>query len=119
MQTNHNDFPQIFLSDNMPVDQMILREYSFSVFQVPHHKQKPKLTAEIHSCFPNQELIENASKLMALYNYRHILGAEINLLDDKHPLHETAKSYYMKKNQALKINLKKICKDTHNTHPIA
>ena len=50
MQTNHNDFPQIFHSGNMPVDQMILREYSFSVFQVPHHKQKPKIIAEIHSC---------------------------------------------------------------------
>ena len=110
MQTNHNDFPQIFLSGNMPVDQMILREYSFSVFQVPHHKQKPKLTAEIHSCFPNQELIENAAKLMALYNYRHILGAEINLLDDKHPLHETAKSfnsYFMKKESGFENKFEK------------
>ena len=74
---------------------MSMREYSFSVFQVPHHKklQKPKLTAEVYSCFPNQELIENAVKLMALYNYSHILGAEINLLDDKHPLYRTSKSF--------------------------
>ena len=73
IQTNHDDFSQIFLSGNMPVDQMILREYSFLVFQVSHHKQRPKLAIEVRSCFPSQELIENAAKLMALYNYRHIL----------------------------------------------
>ena len=94
-------YPQnIFLSGNVPVDPMILNQYLFSVFQVPHHMQKPKLTAKVHICFPSQETMENAAKLMALYNYRHILGAEINLLDDEHPLYETAKSfksYFMKK----------------------
>ena len=91
---------ELFLSGNLPIDQMILTEYTFFVFQVPHHRQRPKLVTEVQKNFPNQELIENAAKLMALYNYRHILGAEINLLSNRHPLHETAKSfnsYFMKK----------------------
>ena len=91
---------KLFLSGNLPVDQMILKEYTFFVFQVPHHRQRPKLVAEVRSNFPSQELIEKAAKLMALYNYRHILGAEINLLNNTHSLYETAKlfnSYFMKK----------------------
>ena len=110
MQTKYDDLPQIFLSGNMPVDQMILREYSFSVFQVPHHRQRPKLAIEVRSCFPSEELIENAAKLMALYNYRHILGAEINLLDDKHSLYETSKSfnsYFMKKESGFENKFEK------------
>ena len=105
-----NDFPQIFLNGNMPVDQMVLKEYTFLVFQIPHHKQRPKLTTKIHNSFPSQELKENAAKLMALYNYRHTLGAVINSLDDSHSLHETAKSfnsYFMKKESGFENKFEK------------
>ena len=88
-----NNFPQIFLSGNVPVDPMILKEYSFSVFQVPHHRQRPKLTVEIYKCFPNQKIAENAARLMALYHYRHILNAEFDLLDDNNLFYEKIKSF--------------------------
>ena len=104
------DFPQIFLSGNIPVDQMVLKEYTFFVFQIPHHKQRPKLATKIHNSFPSQELKENAAKLMALYNYRHTLGAVINLLEDSHPLHEKAKSfnsYFMKKESGFENKFEK------------
>ena len=88
-----NNFSQIFLSGNVPVDPMILKEYSFSVFQVPHHRQRPKLTVEIYKCFPNQKIAENAARLMALYHYRHILNAEFDLLDDNNLFYEKTKSF--------------------------
>jgi len=106
MQVDDQDFSQIFLSGNVPVDQMGLAAYKFSVFQVPHHRHRPTLTAKICELFPSQEHIENAAKLMALYNYMHTLEAEISLLDDNHPLYEMAKafnSYFMiKKKQGFK-----------------
>ena len=104
------DFPQIFLNGNTPVDQMVLKEYTFFVFQIPHHKQRPKLATKIHNSFPSQELKENAAKLMALYNYRHTLGALINSLEDSHPLHEKAKSfnsYFMKKESGFENKFEK------------
>lgn len=105
------DHPQIFLSGNEPLDQMVLERYSFSVFQVPHHKQGPKLAAEVYRHFPSHELLENAAKLVALYNYKHVLGAEINLLEDDHPLYETAKtfrSYFMKRVGKIEKGFKKM-----------
>lgn len=61
----------------------------------PHARaiNQPKLCLAICKCFPDEELIEIAAKLLALYKKRYLLSAEIDLLKEDHPEFERAKDF--------------------------
>ena len=111
---NNDDFllridlagPTIQFSGKTPLDHDQLF-CSANVFQVPHHAIRPKLSQSILRGFPDQKHIENAAKLLALYQNKDLLSAEIDQLAPHHALYKKASGFHA-------YMFTKETKDSHN-----